>query len=391
MDPAMSQDFYARQLDDLAQRDLRRRLHQVDSAQDARIVRNGRQLICFSSNNYLGLANDPRLIAAAKAALDEFGLGSGASRLITGSMTPHHRLEEKLAHFKQCEAALTFATGYQANLAAVSAGAARGDAIFSDALNHASIIDAARLSRADVFVFPHKAYDALESRLQRETQFARRLIVTDTVFSVDGDLADLPRLVELKTRYDAQLCIDEAHATGVFGPHGRGVAELQNVEDAIDITVGTLSKALGCAGGYVCGSRHLIDYLINRARSLIFSTAPPPAIAAAACAALDLIVAEPDRRKTLLAHADRLRAELGDRLGFNLGQSTSPIIPLIVGDSAAALDLSAQLLEHGLLVPAIRPPTVPESSSRLRITPIAAHTEADLDALISALETHQTA
>lgn len=420
-------------LAELDARGLRRRLRGIESACSARVRRDGREMICLCSNNYLGLANHPEVIEAARRAVEQWGWGAGASRLVSGHMTPHGELERRLAAFKGTEAALVCSTGYQANLAAIRGLAGKGDVILLDKLNHASIIDAARGSGATVRVFPHRDDGKLERLLERTADARRRVIVTDSLFSMDGDFADLPRLVELKRRHDAILCIDEAHATGVFGENGRGLAEAMGVEDEIDVVVGTLSKALGGIGGFVAGSAAFIDWLVNTAGAFIYTTALPPAACAAATAALDLIEREPERRHRLLAMAARLREELSGRhdlrpltlagpkdparsdtatprsdsaaarservgrqgspatvqRGFDIAGSRSQIIPLVIGPADEAVKLAAALEAEGLLIPAIRPPTVPRGRSRLRISLCADHTDADLDLLLAALDRHR--
>jgi len=375
-------------LADLDSRGLRRRLRVVESAQEARVTVACRSLLCFCGNNYLGLANHPAVRAAAIEAVERWGWGAGASRLITGTMGAHQQLECKLAAFKGTEAALVCSTGYQANLAAVRALAGKDDVVLLDKLNHASIVDAARGSGAIVRVFPHRDYDKLGRLLERTGPARRRVIVTDTLFSMDGDLADLPRLVELKRRYDALLVVDEAHATGVLGRRGRGAAELQGVEREIDVTVGTLSKALGGIGGFLAASREIIDWVVNTAGAFIYTTAPPPAACAAAAAALDIVQREPQRRVRLLALAERLRSELSAR-GWDSGGSRSQIVPIVVGPAERATALAAALEADGVLAPAIRPPTVPAGRSRLRISLCADHTDADLGAFLQALDKHQ--
>jgi 8-amino-7-oxononanoate synthase len=300
------------------------------------------------------------------------GWGSGASPLVTGYSQRQRRLEERLAEFEGTEAALLFPSGFAANVGTIAALAGPGDTVFTDRKNHASLLDGCRLSRADVRVYPHNDWRKLESLLDRH-RGARRLIVTDSLFSMDGDLAPLAELADLAQRYDAMLMIDEAHATGVFGSLGRGVAEQLGLEGRIPIRVGTLSKALGSIGGFVAGSRRLIEWLVNRARPYIFSTAAPAAICAAGIAALDIVGAEPQRRRELLASAQTLRAALAGQ-GWNVGQSASQIIPLLVGDPNRAVALSARLLDRGLLVPAIRPPTVPQGEACLRISLSYGHT-----------------
>lgn len=373
-------------LSELSAQGLRRSLRTIESAQGAYVTVDGRRLCCMCSNDYLGLANHPEVVAAVRSAVERWGWGAGASQLVCGHMGPHAQLEARLAAFKKTPAALVCSTGYQANLAAVRGLAGREDIVFLDKLNHASIIDAARGSGAVVRVFPHRDYAKLERLLDRSAGFRRRVIVTDSLFSMDGDLADLPRLVELKRRFDALLIVDEAHATGVFGEHGRGAAEMMGVEDAIDVTVGTLSKALGGVGGFVTASAEIVELLVNAAGAFIYTTALPPAACAAAMAGLDVIEREPHRRQNLLAMAGRLREELGGRLELDLGSSTSQIVPVIVGEAEQAVRLSRALEEAGFLIPAIRPPTVPRGRSRLRISLSAEHDPADLDRLTAVLQ-----
>jgi 8-amino-7-oxononanoate synthase len=304
--------------------------------------------------------------------------------VVTGYSRWHEQLEQRLAEFEQCAAALVFTSGFTANTGAIAALAGPGDTVYTDRKNHASLLDGCRLSRADVRVFPHNDPDELERQLRRATRTGRRLIVADSLFSMDGDLAPLPALADLAERYDAMLLVDEAHATGVFGTWGRGVAEQQGVERRVDVRIGTLSKALGCVGGFVVGSERLIRWLVNRARPYVFSTASPAANAAAAIAALEIVSAEPERRERLLSRAAGLRQTLAAQ-GWNTGQSASHIIPVIVGDPQQAVALSARLLARGLYVPAIRPPTVPEGEACLRVSLTAGHTEAMIQSLVDAL------
>ena len=363
---------------------LRRRLSTREGGQAARIVLDGQELVNFGSNDYLGLAADPRLAAAAIAAVQSEGVGSGASPLITGHSAVQQRLEQRLAEFEGTEAALVFPSGFAANLAAVTALAGPGDVVFSDAKNHASLWDGCRLSRADIRVFPHADGRQLDALLARASGHRRRLIVTDGLFSMDGDLAPLVELAEVARRHEAMLLVDEAHATGVFGAGGRGAAEHFGVEAAVTARVGTLSKALGCSGGFVSGSRPLIDWLINRARPYIYSTAAPAAISAAALAALEIVIAEPHRRRELLQRAAVVRGQLA-ALGWPLGRSASQIIQIVVGQPERAMGLSQRLRERGLLVPAIRPPTVPEGEACLRISLTWGHTEEQIAALVAGL------
>lgn len=357
---------------------LYRQLRAVTTAQGARIVVDGRELLNFSSNDYLGLANDPVLKRAATEAVERWGVGAGASRLVCGNLEPYRLLEDKLARFKNKEAAIVFGSGYAANVGTITALVGEGDVVILDKLDHASIIDGARQSGATIRVYPHRNLKKLESILQQAGDYRRRLIVTETVFSMDGDLAPLAEIVALKQKYDAWLMIDEAHATGLYARNRRGIAEATGVEEQIDVTLGTLSKALGCAGGFVVGSQVLIDYLRNRSRSLIYSTALPPAVCAAAAAAVDFVMSDAGhaRREALWRNVSELKNGLS-ALGVQ-NESRSPIIPIIVGDEQAAMDLSGKLYEQGIFVPAIRYPTVPRGKARLRVTVSAAHSAADI-------------
>ena len=363
---------------------LRRRLAVRTGRQAARLVVDGRELVNFGSNDYLGLAADPRLAAAVAEAAQQEGCGSGASPLITGYAQAHRRLEERLAEFEGTEAALLFSSGFAANTGTVAALVGPGDVVFADRKNHASLLDGCRLSRADVRVYPHCDWQRLDELLAKAGNYRRRLITTDSLFSMDGDLAPLDRLVEVAERHGAMLLVDEAHATGVFGRTGRGVAEQLGVEDRVDVRVGTLSKALGSVGGFVAGSRSLVEWLVNRARPYIFSTATPSAVAAAVLVALDIVRGEPERRQRLLARAESLRNELIAQ-GWKVGNSASQIIPLMVGEPARALELTAALRNRGFFVPAVRPPTVPQGESRLRISLTYGHTEEMVAALLQVL------
>jgi 8-amino-7-oxononanoate synthase len=377
--------WIADELASLRRDDLLRELPAPLGCQGPVVERAGRRLVNFASNDYLGLAANERLIAAAVAACRAEGVGRGASPLICGRAEAHAELEQRLAAFEGAEAALVFPSGFAANAGVIPALVDRGDAIFADAKNHASLIDGCRLARATTHVYAHRDVGALEKLLASSAQARRRLIVTDTLFSMDGDLAPLAEIAGLARRYDSMLLVDEAHATGVFGEHGRGVAEVVGVEDPAIIRIGTLSKALGAAGGFVCGTRDLIQWLANRARSYVFSTAQPAATSAAACAALDLVEAEPQRGARLLDTAKRLRWELGQR-GWNTGDSASQIIPLVVGEPSAAMQLSAELRERGYWIPAIRPPSVPAGESLLRLSLTAGHTEEMVAGLLGALD-----
>lgn len=368
----------------LEQQGLCRRLSTRSGGQAAHVEIDGQELLNFGSNDYLGLACDPRVIAAAVEAVRRVGWGSGASPVVSGRGTFHQQLEQRLAEFEGTEAALVFPTGFAANSGTIASLAGQGDVVFTDRKNHASLLDGCRLSRADVRVFPHNDWPRLEKLLAQAGKYRRRLIAVDTLYSMDGDLAPLVELVDLADRYAAMLMIDEAHATGVFGRQGRGVAEHLGVEERVPVRVGTLSKAAGSIGGFVAGSRSLIEWLVNRARPYIFSTAPPAAMAAAAMAALDIIRDEPHRRTELLARAAELRRQLTAE-GWNVAASASQIIPIVVGQPDEALRLAARLRQRGLFAPAIRPPTVPEGEACLRVSLTYAHTPAMIARLLDAL------
>jgi 8-amino-7-oxononanoate synthase len=384
-------DFFQDQLDALRARSLDRHLREISSAQGPEIEISGRRLINFSSNDYLGLANDPRLRQAAIAAIGEFGVGAGASRLISGTQSPHLCLERALAKWKRTEAALCFNSGYAAALGTMPALVSKGDVVLLDKLCHASLIDGAKLSGAILRVFPHNHLRKLESHLEwarRGYPGKRILIVTESVFSMDGDRAALRQIVELKKRFGVLLMLDEAHAVGVIGANGRGLASLENLNEDVDVQMGTLSKALGASGGYICGSRNLIEWLINRARSFIYSTAPAPGIAAAAQAAVEFLASSVgEERRLLLWKRINLMQELLPSSGFNKesNAAASAIFPWIVGDEQAALDLASALQNEGFLVPAIRYPTVAKGSARLRITVTASHEEDQIRSLCEAV------
>ena len=371
----MSSDIHER-LEEIRDRGLYRRLRCVSGPQGPRVLLDGDPVLLLCSNNYLGLADHPRVREAAAEAAMRYGAGSGASRLISGNMTIHRRLEEALAAFKSSEACLLFGSGYLANVGVVSSLAQEGDVVFSDALNHASIVDGCRLSRAETFVYDHCDVEHLEWGLQ-EAEGHGALIVTDSVFSMDGDLAPLRDIVELAHRYDARVMVDEAHGTGCVGPGGRGlVAELQ-LEDEIDVIVGTLGKALGSYGAYVLCGETMAKYLINSARTLIFSTALSPPSVAAALAALELLREQPRRVEKLQRNGRVLREALAEA-GMPLEEGNTPIVPLIVGEAETAVAASDRALERGIFAPAIRPPTVPAGTSRLRLAVMASHTKSEL-------------
>ena len=370
---------------------LLRELRRVDSPQGRIINLGGRELLNFSSNAYLGLADHPALKEAAAKAVQDFGAGAGASRLICGSLAPFHELEEALAAFKGTEAALTFSTGYAAAVGTITALLGKDDIIILDKLVHACIVDAAKLSGAKLRVFAHNNLEDLEEKLkwaaaaksEIRNPKSEILVITESIFSMDGDAAPLREIAALKEKYGAWLMVDEAHATGLYGSHRRGLAEALGVSDRIEIQMGTIGKALGASGGYICGSRALVDYLVNRARSFIFSTAPVPAAAAAANAAIKLVQS---------AEGQKLNEQLWARVAeFNSALRTphsafaSAIIPILIGDEAAAVAAATKLRDQGIFVPAIRYPTVARGAARLRVTLTAAHTGGDIAMLTAAL------
>ncbi len=346
----------------------------------------GRSLLNLAGNDYLALANDPRLIAAAVQATKRFGVGSGASRLVAGHLEIHEQCERDFAKFKGAEKALLFSTGYMANLGVMTALAGPGDTIFQDKLNHASLIDAVRATGGTVRTYPHLHTDKLRRLLDRAGKARRRFIVTDAVFSMDGDCADLPALIDLAERYDATLIVDEAHGTGVLGPTGRGLAEALGVASGRFVTICTASKALGSLGGIVLGSQVVVDTLINHARSLIYTTAPPPAQAAAIGEALSVIQNEPNRVKRIQAISQRVRDGLRE-MGWPGMDTTpaTPIVPLITGDPGSAIGLAERLRYAGILAVAIRPPTVANGSARVRLSLRADLSDEDIDNLLKAI------
>jgi glycine C-acetyltransferase/8-amino-7-oxononanoate synthase len=367
----------AERLAELRERGLDRRLRVVDGPQGPRVMLDGRPVLLLCSNNYLGLADHPAVRAAAADAAMRWGAGAGASRLISGNMPPHRRLEERLAGFKRYEAALLFGSGYLANTGAIAALAPRGTVVFSDRLNHASIVDGCRLARAETFVYRHLDVEHLGWGLRHAAGRAS-LIVTDGVFSMDGDVAPLPELAELARANSCRLMVDEAHATGALGPGGRGsVAAAGLGPDEVDLIVGTLGKALGSYGAYVCADRQTVEYLLNSARPFIFSTAPPPPTVAAALAALELLDSDPRLPRSLRSNAAILRSALAAE-GLAPGGRGTQIVPVEVGDAGRAMALCERLLEDGVFAQGIRPPTVPEGSSRLRFTVMASHREEEL-------------
>ncbi|MEW6247462.1 MAG: 8-amino-7-oxononanoate synthase [Nitrospirota bacterium] len=374
---------FIERLRQLERQHLLRRPKPLQSATGPVVSIDGREVILLASNDYLGLATHPQLIQSAVQATEKFGVGAGASRLVSGTLPPHIELESALARFKGTEAALVFGSGYLANLGMIPALIGSGGLILADRLCHASLIDGCRLSGADFRVFRHRDMEHLESLLRRRPAGRRTLIVTDGLFSMDGDLAPLLDLATLAEQYGAQILIDDAHATGVMGERGRGSLEHFSVESRIPFHMGTLGKALGGIGAYVVGPAPFIDYLINTARSFIFTTAPPPASAAASTAALTILETEPERRARLWANRRHFSSGLRS-LGFDTADSLSPIIPVLIGEAERALAMAQKLLEYGVYAPAIRPPTVPKGTSRIRTTVTSEHTSEQLDAALEA-------
>ena len=362
---------------------LYRKVRTMNSAPHPRMLIDGQKQIVFSSNNYLGLANYRRLVYAAEKILHEYGVGSTGSRLTTGHSVWHQKLEEKIARFKQTEASLLFSSGYLANIGVLSSLPEKGDVILSDQLNHASIIDGCRLSRADTVVYNHIDMMDLEEKLKETVSYQRRFIVTDGVFSMDGTIAPLDQMISLAKRYHAYVIVDDAHATGVLGENGRGSGEYFGVHP--DVVIGTLSKAIGTEGGFVAGSKVLIDFLVNHARTFIFQTAMPPAICAASYAALEIIEESNEKRQLLFSNVKKIKTSL-EEMGYIVKGDLTPIIPVIIGDPKEAVIFAEKLQEKGIYAPAIRPPTVPEGESRIRLTVTSDHCSKEIDYLLKCFE-----
>jgi glycine C-acetyltransferase len=375
--------YLTAELDALKSQGLHRSLRVLDGEQAARTSVDGRSVVNLSSNNYLGLTTHPALREAARQALDRFGVGTGSVRTIAGTMALHVELERRLAEFKRTEAVVVFQSGFAANAGTVAAILTKDDVVVSDALNHASIIDGCRLSRAAIKVFPHKDVDAARAILRDLPAGQRRLLITDGVFSMDGDLGPLPALCDLAGQFGAIMMVDDAHASGVFGSNGRGTVDHFGVHGRVDIQVGTLSKAIGALGGYVAGSRDLIDFLHHRARPFLFSTSHPPSVTATCLAAIDLLMAEPQIIDRLWENTRFFKAGLS-ALGFDTGASESPITPVIVGDGARAMELSDGLFAQGVFAQGIAFPTVARDKARVRTIVTATHTRDDLQYALDA-------
>lgn len=368
------EDELLHELSRLKEKHLLRSFKNVKNAQGATIEIDGRTFVNFCSNNYLNLSTHKKVVDAAREAAEKSGTGGGASRHVSGNHALYEALEEKTAAFKGYESCLVFPTGYMANVGVLSALCKKGDMIFSDGLNHASLIDGCRMSHAETKIYPHRDVNALENLLKENKNAKQKFIITDGIFSMDGDLAPLSEIVELAEIYDATLIVDDAHGTGTLGENGRGIAEHFGLEGKIPIIIGTYSKALGSLGGFVCASKTVIDFLMNKARSLIYTTALPPAVLAAALAALDVLQEEPWRREKLQENAKFLRESLM-KAGNNVGIGEHHIIPVVVGNAEKTLALSQKLFENGILAVAIRPPTVPEGTSRIRFSMMTEHTK----------------
>jgi glycine C-acetyltransferase len=382
--------YLSDQLNDLKNKGTYFRLRVLEDEQAPECTFDGRHVINLASNNYLGLTTHPKLRAAALEATRQYGVGSGAVRTIAGTMRVHMELEEKIARFKNVEASVVFQSGFTANAGTVSAVLGKDDFIISDELNHASIIDGARLSKAKILVFRHKDVAHAEEQLQSvSNQPGRKLLITDGVFSMDGDIAPLPALCDLAEKYGAIMMVDDAHASGVLGKNGRGTIDHFGTHGRVDIQVGTLSKAVGALGGYVCGTRDLIEFLYHRGRPFLFSTSHPPSVAATCIAAFEVLEQEPERIEKLWENTRYFKKELGN-LGFNIGgrntpQSETPITPIIVGEGRLAMEFSRELFKEGVMATGIAFPTVPEGKARIRTIMSATHTREELDKALEVL------
>ena len=374
-------DWFKGELQVIEAQGLTRNLRSFTTGNETEIIVDGKKLLLFASNNYLGLATDSRLKKKAIEGISRYGTGSGGARLTTGNIVIHEQLEREIAEVKGTEAAIVFSSGYLANIGVIASVMKKGDVIFSDAWNHASIIDGCRLSKAKTIRYAHADMLDLEVKLKAWQGEGKKLIVTDGVFSMDGDIAPLPKIVALAKEYGAYIMVDDAHATGILGGRGYGTVDYFGLQDKVDFTVGTLSKAIGAEGGFVAASSLAIQYMRNKARSFIFQTSLSPGVIEAAREGIRLIQHEPERREQLLKNALFLRENL-ERLGFSIGPGNTAIISLLIGDASKAVQFSEQLMKEGIFIPAIRPPTVPQGSSRLRITVMATHTQEQLQMVV---------
>lgn len=378
--------YLADQINELKEKDLFNNIRVIDSPMDAHVVIDGRKLINLCANNYLGLANHPRLKQAAKDAIDKYGIGPGAVRTIAGTMSLHEKLEQRLAHFKKAEAVVTLQSGFTANLATIPSVVGKADVIFSDELNHASIIDACRLSRARVVRYRHNDVDDLQRVIAETTDYNNRLIVTDGVFSMDGDIAPLPALVEVAQQHGILLMVDDAHGEGVLGTGGRGIVDHFDLHGQVDIEVGTMSKAFGVVGGIVAGKQEIIDWIKQRGRPFLFSSAMTIPDVAACLEAVDILENSDELVQKLWANGKLFQTELA-KLGFDTGDSATPIIPVMLGESEVAQEFSKQLFNEGVFAMAIGYPTVPQGKARIRVMNSAVHSNADLEEALSIFET----
>jgi glycine C-acetyltransferase len=378
-------EYILHKLKKLEEAGLKRTMPVVDGPQGPKVLVDGKEVLLLCSNNYLGLAGHPEINKAALRAMERWGFGAGASRLVSGNMPPHMELEEKIKEFKGTEAALVFNSGYHANIGVIPALAGRSDDIFSDRFNHASIVDGCILSRANLTRYPHRDTDALE-RFVKRSKARKKLIVTDGVFSMDGDIAPIKELAGIAERYGAMVLLDDAHATGVLGRDGKGTLEhFGLINHPSIIQMGTLGKALGTFGAYVAGGKNLVELLITKARSFVYTTALPPVVCAAAKRAIELVEEEPDRRRKLLDNASFMREGLRDA-GLDTITSETQIIPIIVGSTERTMEITGRLLERGLFIQGIRPPTVPENTSRLRVTVTSEHAREDLEGALKTIK-----
>lgn len=378
-------DYLAEQLAELQAQGLFNTIRTIESPMDGQIVVDGKQVLNFCANNYLGLANHPRLREAAKKAIDQYGIGPGAVRTIAGTMHLHVQLEERLAHFKGVEACITLQSGFTANLATIPALVGKGDVIFSDRLNHASIIDGCRLSRARIVAYDHNDVADLRKKIAETTEYGRRLIISDGVFSMDGDIAPLPALYEVAREHDILLMVDDAHGEGVLGRGGRGIVDHFDLHGKVDIEVGTMSKAFGAVGGMVAGKQVIIDWLRQRGRPFLFSSAMTVPDVAACLEAVDLLESSDELVQRLWSNADIFKNALAG-MGFDTGHSETPIVPVMLGEAQLAQQFSRKLFENGVFAMAIGYPTVPQGLARIRVMNSAAHSQDDLEQALAAFQ-----
>jgi glycine C-acetyltransferase len=377
--------YLAEQIAELKEQGLFNRIRVIDSPMDGHVIIEGRRVLNFCANNYLGLANHPRLKEAAKKAIDDYGIGPGAVRTIAGTMSLHDKLEKRLAEFKHAEAVITLQSGFTANLATIPALVGKGDVIFSDQLNHASIIDGCRLSRATIVGYAHNDIDDLRKKIAETTEYGRRLIISDGVFSMDGDIAPLPALYEVAKQHDILLMVDDAHGEGVLGHGGRGIVDHFGLHGKIDVEVGTMSKAFGVMGGIVAGKQVIIDWLRQRARPFLFSSAMTVPDVAACLEAVDMLESSEELVERLWSNAKFMKEEMA-KMGFNTGKSETPILPVMLGEAPVAQEFSKRLFEEGVFAMAIGFPTVAKGAARIRVMNSAAHTQSDLEEALAAFE-----